>query len=143
MHDLASEIVSIADACLGGLAGRSALLVGPEEQRRPYLLSLRHAKMKYVYEEENADRVALLIPLVQLLICVPSPAAYAVRGRSTPLITAASVARGCEGRRTPLLIFDLAPTTSVEELAGLLPAVCLYTPQDLCAILGQIQARAS
>jgi len=39
------------------------------------------------------------------------------------------------GRRAPLLIFDLASTTSVEELAGLLPAVCLYTPSDLHHIL--------
>jgi glutamyl-tRNA reductase len=53
------------------------------------------------------------------------------------------VARGCAGRRAPLLILDLAETTSVEELAGLLPAVCLYTPDDLRRILSAARATSS
>ena len=52
-----------------------------------------------------------------------------------PQLTASAIAQGCIGRRSPLLIFDLAESTSVEELAGLLPAVCLYTPDDLRKIL--------
>jgi glutamyl-tRNA reductase len=56
-----------------------------------------------------------------------------------PQLTASAVAQGCIGRRSPLLIFDLAESTSVEELAGLLPTVCLYTPDDLRKILQKAQ----
>ena len=132
MQDFAPEIVSIADACLGGLRGRSALLIGPEEQRQPYVLLLQQAEMKRIYQEETPLRISSLLPHVQLLMNLPTP-----RTPSQPLsfITAASIASGCARRRTPLLIFDLAESTSVDELAGLLPAVCLYTPRDLRQIL--------
>lgn len=124
MRDPANEVVSIAASCLGGLRGRSALLVGPEEQRLPYLTLLQQAGMKYVYQIATPDHASAVIPHIQLLISIPAPA-------QPPLLTAAAIAEGCIGRRTPLLIFDIAETTSVEELAGLLPAVCLYTPDDM------------
>ncbi len=143
MQDIAPEIVSIADACLGGLRGRSALLVGPEEQRSPYMKLLNVMRMKYVYEEDTPTRIPCILPLVQLLISVPS--SYGLSGQNTPSLSAAKIAKGCDGRHTPLLIFDLAPYpyASVEELAGLLPAVCLYTPNDLCRILAKEMAKAS
>lgn len=131
----AEEVVSIADACLGDLRGRSALLVGPTEQRDPYELLLQQAGMKYVYQEDTPLHVSPILPHVQLLISVPAP----VEG--LPMLTAASVAQGCIGRRTPLLIFDLAESTSVEELAGLLPAVCLYTPDDLRRVLSKTHVK--
>ena len=142
MYDIAPEVISIADACLGGLQGRSALLIGPEEQHYPYLQLLRRARMKFIYQEDNAARMSALIPQVQLLINLPS---QSIAGTLTlpTFIKAADVARGCEGRRTPLLIFDLAPSTSVEELAGLLPAVCLYTPDDISRILTKFEMKAS
>jgi glutamyl-tRNA reductase len=143
MHDIAPAVVSIADACLGGLQGRSALLIGPADQRSPYLHLLRQARMKYVYQEENAEKVSALIPHVQLLINIPVVPTFSGGVSSSCALTAASIAKGCENRRTPLLIFDLAPTTSVEELAGLLPAVCLYTPDDLRSILAKEEVRAS
>src|SRR5436305_2133630 len=124
------EVVSIADACLGGLRGRSALLVGPTEQRQRYALLLQQAEMKYIYQEDTPLHVSTILPHVQLLISVPTAS------QVVPLLTAASIAKGCIGRRTPLLIFDLSPSTSsVEESAGLLPAVCLYTPEDMRRIL--------
>jgi len=138
MFNIAPEVVSIADACLGDLQGRSALLIGPHEQRYQYTQLLRRARMKCIYQEDNAARVSALIPHIQLIITLP---AQTVDG---PIfIKAADIARGCEGRRTPLLIFDLAPSTSVEELAGLLPAVCLYTPDDINRILTKIEMKAS
>lgn len=132
MQHFAPEVVSIADACLGGLRGRSALIIGSEEQCPPYTMLLQQAGMKRIYQEDTPQRVSSLLPQVQLLMHLPT--------LSTPSthispITAATIARGCIGRRTPLLIFDLAESTSVEELAGLLPAVCLYTPDDLRHIL--------
>jgi hypothetical protein len=122
----AEEIISIADACLGGLAGRSALVLGPKEQRHPYALLLQQAAMKCIYQEDTSCRVSAILPHIQLIISIPAPLPPA------PLLTAATIAHGCVGRWTPLLIFDLAASTpSVEEIAGLLPAVCLYTPEDL------------
>ena len=126
------EIVSIADACLGGLRGRSALLVGPEKERQPFSHLLQQAEIKYLYEEDTPLRVSAILPHVQLLISIPAPEP------PVPLLRAASIASGCIGRRAPLLIFDLSETTpSVEELAGLLPPVCLYTPEDLRLIFSR------
>src|SRR6266851_5643872 len=120
-----AQIISIADACLGGLRGRSALLVGPEETIQPYKRLLVEAGMKAVFQEKDYSRVPNLLPQVQLLLNIPT------RDGSARPLSAATIAVGCVGRHTPLLIFDLAATTSVEEMAGLLPAVCLYTPSDL------------
>jgi len=126
------EIVSIADACLGGLRGRSALLVGPEKERQPFSRLLQQAGMKYLYEEDTPLRLSAILPHVQLLISIPAPEP------PVPLLKAASIASGCIGRRAPLLIFDLSESTpSVEELAGLLPPVCLYTPEDLRLIFSR------
>jgi hypothetical protein len=134
------EVVSIADACLGGLRGRSALLIGPEEQRQPYRLLLQQAGMKYIYQEDTHCSVAAMIPQVQLLMNLPvrSTSSHAI-----PRLTASAIAQGCIGRRTPLLIFDLAESTSIEEPAGLLPAVCLYTPDDLRSILNKDKVQIS
>jgi hypothetical protein len=129
MQHTIPEVVSIADACLGGLRGRSALLIGPEELRQPYKSLLQRADMKTIFQEESYDHVPLLLPHIQLLMNLPAQPGL------PPLLTAAAIAQGCTGRRSPLLIFDLAASTSVEELAGLLPAVCLYTPADLQRIL--------
>ena len=126
------EIVSIADACLGGLRGRSALLVGPEKERQPFSRLLQQAGMKYLYEEDTPLRLSAILPHVQLLISIPAPEP------PVQLLKAASIASGCIGRRSPLLIFDLSETTpSVEELVGLLPPVCLYTPEDLRLIFSR------
>ena len=136
MQRFVQEVVSIADACLGGLRGRSALLVGPDEQRQPYRLLLQQAGMKYIYQEETHCSISAIIPQVQLLMNLP---VRPTSSHAIPRLTASAIAQGCNGRRTPLLIFDLAESTSVEELAGLLPAVCLYTPDDLRRILQKDQ----
>ena len=86
--------------------------------------------MKGIFLEENYKSVSTILPHIQLLMNMPAP-----HQSTIPLLTAASIAAGCIGRHTPLLIFDLAASTSVEELAGLLPPVCLYTPDDLRHIL--------
>lgn len=130
MRDVQVEIISIAEACLGGLRGRSALLIGPEEACQPYKMLLQQVGIKIVFQEQDYARVPALLPQVQLLMNLED--SYT----PSPLLTDALIARGCVGRRTPLVIFDLAASTSVEELAGLLPAVCLYTPTDLRRILG-------
>lgn len=142
MYDIAPDVINIADACLGGLQGRSALLIGPEEQRSPYLKLLRRAHMQSILQAENTLAVADLLPQVQLVISLSALSSAGeklvitpVTDPPAPALTAATIAQGCAGRHTPLFIFDLDPLSSVEELAGLLPAVCLYTPNDLYAIL--------
>src|SRR5215469_2406674 len=126
------EVVSIAEACLGGLRNRSALLIGPEELRQPYKLLLQQAGMKSIFQEETHLQLPAILPRVQLLMSLP---ALPASPQAAPLITASAIAQGCVDRRTPLLIFDLAESPSVEEPAGLLPAVCLYTPDELRSIL--------
>ena len=137
-HRFVEEIVSIAEASLGGLRGRSALLVGPEEQRQPYSVLLHQAGMKYIYQEDTHCSVSAIIPQVQLLMNLPVRSTHS---HTIPQLTASAIAQGCIGRRSPLLIFDLAESTSIEELAGLLPAVCLYTPDDLRRILNKDQVQ--
>jgi len=133
-HRFVEEVVSVAEASLGGLRGRSALLVGLEEQRQPYRVLLHQAGMKYIYQEDTHCSVPAIIPHVQLLMNLP---VSSTPSHPIPQLTASAIAQGCIGRRSPLLIFDLAESTSVEELAGLLPAVCLYTPDDLRRILNK------
>ena len=136
IHRYVEEVISIAEASLGGLRGRSALLIGPEEQRHPYSVLLHQEEMKYIYQEDTHFSVPSIIPHVQLLMNLPvsSAPSYPI-----PQLTASAIAQGCIGRHSPLLIFDLAESTSVEELAGLLPTVCLYTPDDLRKILQKVQ----
>ena len=136
MLHFAPEIASMAEACLGGLRGRSVLLIGPESQRQPYKALLQQMGIKTIYQEETPERLVDLLPLVQLLMHIPESSPLA-DSTLPPRITAAAIAQGCAGRRAPLVIFDLAETTSIEELAGLLAAVCLYTPDDLRAIFAR------
>jgi glutamyl-tRNA reductase len=135
-HRFVEEVISIAEASLGGLRGRSALLIGPEELRQPYSVLLQQAGMKYIYQEDTHGSEPAIIPHVQLLMNLP---VSSTSSHPIPQLTASAIAQGCIGRRAPLLIFDLAESTSVEELAGLLPAVCLYTPDDLHKILQKDQ----
>lgn len=126
----------MAEACLGGLRGRSVLLIGPERLRQPYMTLLLQMGIKTIYQEESSERLVTLLPHVQLLMHIPEPSPVAGT-TSPPRITAAAIAQGCAGRHAPLVIFDLAEIPSIEELAGLLPAVCLYTPDDLQAIFAR------
>src|SRR5690242_19065851 len=136
MSQFAPEIASMAEACLGGLRGRSVLLIGAERLCQPYKTLLQQMGVKTIYQEETPERLAHLLPLVQLLMHIPEPSPIAHMD-SSPQISAVAIAQGCAGRRAPLVIFDLAETPSIEELAGLLPAVCLYTPDDLRAIFAR------
>src|SRR5260370_26997450 len=128
MHRLVEEVVSIAEASLGGLRGRSALLVGPDEQRQPYRVLLHLAGMKYIYQEDTHYSVPAIIPQVQLLMNLP---VRSTPSHPIPQLTASAIAQGCIGRRSPLLIFDLAESTSIEELAEFFSAVFPLTPYDL------------
>src|SRR5690242_9170338 len=98
MSQFAPEIASMAEACLGGLRGRSVLLIGPERLRQPYKVLLQQMGVKAIYQEEKPERLVDLLPLVQLLMYIPEPSPVATTTSPSP-ITAAAVARGCAGRR--------------------------------------------
>src|SRR5260370_8269816 len=99
------EIVSIADACLGGLRGRSALLVGPAKERQPFSHLLQQAGMKYLYEEDTPLRLSALLPHVQLLISVPAPEP------PVPLVNARSIATPPICPPAPLFTFHTSHST--------------------------------
>src|SRR5438105_13385082 len=112
MQYRAPEVVSIADVCLGGLRGRSALVIGPEEQRYFYVKLLRRAGMKCVYQEDTPFYISSLLPSIQLLISIPTSS------HTFPWVKAASIAIGCNGRSTPILNLYLACSMFVDDLSG-------------------------
>src|SRR5215470_6080296 len=62
MQRFVPEVVSIAEACLGGLRDRSALLIGPEELRHPYKLLLQQAGVKCIYQQETHLHLPAILP---------------------------------------------------------------------------------
>lgn len=128
--------VDLARDALGGLAGRSVLLIGAgrtnqlcarllraEGAKRLILANRTAETARDVADTLGAEAASLsaltdLIPQVQLIISATA-APHIV-------LPAAAVAQACQGRHTPLVILDLAVPRDVEETAGLLPSVCLY-----------------
>src|SRR5258708_13363372 len=123
MQRFVPEVVSIAEACLGGLRDRSALLIGPEELRHPYELLLQQAGVKSIYQQETHLHLPAILPHVQLLMTLPAPSASP---QAAALITASSIAQGYVSRRTPLLIFDLPDSPSLQQLTLFLPPFFLH-----------------
>ncbi len=133
---LSAAAVALARDALGGLKGRAALLIGAgrtnqicarllraEGVSRLILanrtLSTAQEAARAVHAEAvTISQVASVIPEVGLIISATAAPHL--------ILSAATVAEGCKGRRTPLVILDLAVPRDVEEAAGLLPSVCLY-----------------
>ena len=133
---VSAAAVALARDALGGLAGRSALLIGAGRTNqlcaqllraggvtRLILANRTPAAVQEFARSVQAETVALhglveVIPAVQLIISATA-APHLV-------LSSAMVAEACKGRHTPLVILDLAVPRDVEEEAGLLPSVCLY-----------------
>ena len=146
---VAALAVRVAGESLGGLAGKSALIVGAGRTsqlcarllseagvQRLVLANRTVAAADELAQLIDGEAVALanlahIIPDVQLIVSATA-APY-------PVLSAATVARGMAGRRTPLVIVDLAVPPDVEEDAGLLPAVSLYTLDALRGLEGDGQ----
>jgi glutamyl-tRNA reductase len=136
--DVSVGAAAVALACdtLGGLAGRSALLIGvgrtnqlcahllrAEGVKRLILANRTPATAQDLARSVGAETIALsqlaeVIPEVHLVISATA-APHLV-------LSAATVAEGRVGQQAPLVILDLAVPRDVEETAGLLPSVCLY-----------------
>ncbi len=133
---ISAAAVALARDALGGLAGRTALLIGAgrtnqrcaqllraEGITRLILANRTPETVQAFARSVKAEAVALnqlvdMIPMVQLIISATA-APHLV-------LSAATVAEACKGRHAPLVILDLAVPRDVEEAVGLLPAVCLY-----------------
>lgn len=133
---ISSAAVALARDALGGLRGRAALLIGAgrtselcarmlsaEGVPRLILANRTPEHAQALARAVGAETVALsqvgqVIGQVQLIIS--ATAAPHV------ILSAATVAEACKGRHSPLVILDLAIPRDVEEVVGLLPAVCLY-----------------
>ncbi|HEX6777520.1 MAG TPA: glutamyl-tRNA reductase [Ktedonobacterales bacterium] len=133
---ISAAAVDLARDALGGLAGRSALLIGAgrtnqlcgrllraEGVKRLVLVNRTAETAQEVADSLDAEaapisRLPELIPQVSLILSATA-APHIV-------LSAATVAQACQGRHTPLVILDLAVPRDVEETAGLLPSVCLY-----------------
>ncbi len=133
---ISAAAVALARDALGGLAGRSALLIGAGRTNQLCAQLLRAEGVKRLIlanrtpetarevagavgaEVAPLSRVSELIPEVGLIISATAAPHL--------ILSAATVAEGCKGRRAPLVILDLAVPRDVEEAAGLLSSVCLY-----------------
>ncbi|HLJ81595.1 MAG TPA: glutamyl-tRNA reductase [Ktedonobacterales bacterium] len=146
---VASLAVRVAGESLGGLTDKSALIVGAGRTSQLCARLLHEAGVQRLVlanrtvaaadelaqtvggEAVTLANIADIIPDVQLIVSATA-APYLV-------LSAATVARGMAGRRTPLVIVDLAVPPDVEEDAGLLPAVSLHTLDTLRGLDGDGQ----
>lgn len=143
---VAALAVRVARESLGGLDGRSALLIGAGRTSQMCAQLLRAEGIGHLFlanrtaqtaaelaAEVGGEPIALAemeaaIPSVQLIISATA-APHMVLNTST-------VARGTAGRRAPLVIVDLAVPPDVDEAVGLLPSVSLYTLDSLRSLDG-------
>ena len=138
---IAALAIRVATESLGGLAGKSALLLGAGRTSR---LCAQLARANGIERLVLANRslaaatelaaevqgeaitlahVAEAIPSVQLVI--------GATAAPHTVLSASTVSRGMAGRRAPLVVLDLAMPPDVEEAVGLLPSVSLYTLDTL------------
>ena len=143
---VASLAVRVAGESLGGLAGKSVLLIGAgrtsslcarllreEGVQRLVLANRTAATADELAQEVSGEAIALAdvaaaISDVQLIVSATA-APHLV-------LSAATVACGMANRRAPLVIMDLAVPPDVEEEAGLLPSVSLYSLDALRGLDG-------
>jgi glutamyl-tRNA reductase len=138
---VASLAVEVAGDSLGGLEGKSALLIGAGRTSQLCARLLRErgigrlvlanrtlAAAADLAGEVGGEAIAFAelaeaIASVQLIISATAAPHVVLR--------AATVARGMVQRRSPLVVIDLAVPPDVEEDVGLLPDVSLYTLDTL------------
>ncbi len=148
---VSAAAVALARDALGGLAGRSALLIGAGRTNQLCARLLRAEGVRLILANRTADTAqelaaavgAEVAPLSQVAALIPE-VSLIISATAAPhlILSAAAVAEGCKGRRAPLVILDLAVPRDVEEAAGLLPSVCLYNIDALRGY-GEIDGHAA
>ena len=147
---VAGLAVRVAGEALGNLRDVPAVLIGAGKTSQLCARLLREAgtgrlllanrtpaAARALAVEVGGEVIALreieqAIPDVRLIVSATTA--------PRPVLSAASVARGMQGRRSPLVVFDLAVPPDVEEAVGLLPHVSLYTLDTLRALEATTQA---
>ena len=140
-RSLAVAGIRVAADSLGGLKGKSALVIGAGRTSQICARQLRAAGVARLMlanrsaraaEELAAEVQAAAVSLDDICEAI-SDADLIVSATAAPhtVLSAASVACGLRGRRTPLVILDLAMPADVDAAAGLLPQVSLYTLDHL------------
>lgn len=138
---VAALAVRVARESLGGLGGRSALLIGAGRTSQMCAQLLRAEGVdRLILANRTAQAAAELaadvggeaITLAEVESAIPS-AQLIISATAAPymVLNASTVARGTTGRRTPLVIVDLAVPPDVDEAVGLLSTVSLYTLDSL------------
>ncbi len=133
---ISAAAVDLARDALGGLTGRSALLIGAGRTNQLCARLLRAGGVKRLMlvnrtaetAQEVADELgAEAAPISRLPELIPE-VSLIISATAAPhiVLSAATVAQACQGRHTPLVVLDLAVPRDVEETVGLLPSVCLY-----------------
>lgn len=146
---VASVAVRTAEDSLGGLAGKSAVLIGAGRTSQLCAHLLRDAGIDQLFlanrtaltaaelaAEVGGEAVALaavadVLPRAQLVISATAAPHTVLR--------AADVAAGLVQRDGPLVVVDLAVPPDVDEDVGLLPGVSLYTLDSLRGLDDSIQ----
>ncbi len=136
-RSLAAEAVRVASESLGGLAGKSALVIGAgrtsqlcaQQLRAEGIGRLVLANRSAAAAEELAVEVAGEPAALEDMCEALGGVELVISATAAPhvVLTAATVACGLAGRRAPLVIVDLAVPADVDPAAGLLPQVSLYT----------------
>jgi glutamyl-tRNA reductase len=150
-----SASIELARKIFGKLEGRTALVLGAGEMSELTMTCLRAEGVRDIIvanrtiarAEEVARRInatpAAFTDLPELLtrvdiVASATSAPHAVLTR--PMVEAALA----HGRRTPLLILDIALPRDVESLVGELPNVFLYDIDDLSQVVaGTLERRRS
>lgn len=133
---ISAAAVALARDALGGLKGRSALLIGAGRTNEICARLLRAEGIgRLILANRTPETAQELVravgaesaPLSRLVELIPE-VGLIISATAAPhlILSAATVAEGRKSRRTPLVILDLAVPRDVEEAVGLLPSVCLY-----------------
>jgi len=149
---ISAAAVALARDALGGLTGRSALLIGAGRTNQLCARLLRaEGAQRLILANRTVDTAqelaravnAEVATLSQLADLIPQ-VSLIISATAAPhlILPAAAVAEGCKGRHAPLVILDLAVPRDVEEAAGLLPSVCLYNIDALHGY-GEIDGHAA
>ncbi len=133
---ISSAAVALARDALGGLQGRAALLIGAGRTSELCARQLRAEGVTRLIlanrTPEHAERLAREVGAEPVVLSevgqVIGQVQLIISATAAPhlILSAATVAEACKGRHSPLVILDLALPRDVEEIVGLLPAVCLY-----------------
>jgi glutamyl-tRNA reductase len=142
---LAAAAVQVGAEALGGLSGKAALVIGAGRTSQLCAASLRAAGVaRLVLANRTAESAATLAARVDGTLVALDDVGEAigdmdliVSATAAPhvVLGAATIAAGLRGRHRPLVIVDLAVPADVDQAAGLLPQVALYTLDQLGTVV--------